>query len=242
MAKRKRVRPRRIRLWVTAGMALPLALAVTPVSSAARTREVRTDDDTTTACRLDTGPFQRQVEKNLGLPQDGTQSAEDCAAVRKIQQKYEIDPADGYAGLVTYRASVASWAAAHKKSLTGCPRKPKVVVCVDQARQLLWVRKNKKIVFGPVPARTGKPGYRTRNGSYKIYRRVKDFWSDPFPGPMPYSQFFDRGEALHASVRPIFEDPGSHGCVNLRYDDAKALWSLLHTGDRVYVWGTRNGN
>ncbi|MFJ7423564.1 L,D-transpeptidase [Streptomyces uncialis] len=38
-----------------------------------------------------------------------------------------------------------------------------------------------------------------------------------------------------------FEEPGSHGCVNLRHHDAKALWSGLELGDRVYVRGTRTG-
>ncbi|MFF3907152.1 L,D-transpeptidase [Streptomyces sp. NPDC001848] len=224
-----------------------MTLAVASAPSAASTSEVRPADDTTDGgdvtpeCRLSTGPFQRQVEKYLGLRQDGKQSAKDCATIRKMQQKYEIDPADGYADLVSYRAAVVAWAAAHKKSLTGCPEGPKVVVCVDQNRQLLWVRKRKQIVFGPVPARTGRPGYATRNGRHKIYRRVKDFYSNLFPGSMPYSQFFDRGEALHASYRPIFEDPGSHGCVNLRYDDAKALWSLLRVGDSVHLWGSRKG-
>lgn len=241
MARRKRIPFRWIRIWATAGIAFPMTLAITSAPSAASTPHIRPADDEKPECRLSTGPFQRQVEMYLGLRQDGEQSAEDCAAIQQMQQKYEIDPADGYAGLISYRAASVTWAAAHKKSLTGCPKAAKIVVCVDQNRQLLWVRKNKKIVFGPVPARTGRPGYLTRNGPHKIYRRVKDFYSTQFPGPMPYSQFFDRGEALHASYRPIFEDPGSHGCVNLRYDDAKVLWSLLRISDSVYLWGTRKG-
>ncbi|WP_063784928.1 L,D-transpeptidase [Streptomyces sp. TP-A0356] len=227
-------------------MAFPLVLGAVlgavPAASAASTSEVRAfDDGNAVTCRLDPGPYQLQVEKYLGLPQDGKQSESDCAAIQRMQQKYEIDPADGYAGLVSYRAAIVEWATTHKASLTGCPKRSQLVVCIDQARQLLWLQKAGKITFGPVPARTGMPGHRTRNGSHPIYKRVQKFWSHLYDGPIPYSQFFDGGQALHASYRPIFEDPGSHGCVNLRYDDAKALWSILRLGDSVYVWGTRQG-
>jgi lipoprotein-anchoring transpeptidase ErfK/SrfK len=243
MANKQRVRFQRSPIRTVTGVAFSLVLVAAPVASAAATGEFRpAEDDGTTECRLATGPYQRRVEKYLGLPQDGKQSEEDCTAIRGMQQKYEITPADGYAGLVSYRAAIVDWATAHRTSLTGCPIRSKVVVCVDQSRQLLWVQKKRKITFGPVPARTGMPGHATRNGRHRIYRRVQRFWSHLYPGPMPYSQFFDRGEALHASYRPIFEDPGSHGCVNLRYDDAKALWSMLRIGDGVHVWGTRKGN
>ncbi|MFI9646065.1 L,D-transpeptidase [Streptomyces sp. NPDC052040] len=199
-------------------------------------------DGGTEVCRLSTGPYQREVEKYLGLPQDGKQSAEDCAAIRTLQSAYGISPADGYAGLVSRRAAAVDWAVRHPASLTGCSGRTRLVVCVDQSRQLLWVQRGRKVVFGPVPARTGMPGHRTRNGTHPVYRRVVKFWSSLYDAPMPYSQFFDGGQALHASYRPIFEDPGSHGCVNLRYDDAKALWSLLRLGDGVRVFGSRQDN
>ncbi|MFF3511189.1 L,D-transpeptidase [Streptomyces sp. NPDC002573] len=232
--------PRLVALAVMVGS---LVVAGVPGASATEARGARPrGDGDTPACHLTAGPYQRQVEKDLGLPQDGKQSEQDCAAIRKLQNAYGISPADGYAGLVSRRAATVDWAARHKASLTGCSGRSKRLVCVDQTHQLLWVQQNKKIVFGPVPARTGMAGHRTRNGSHKIYRRVEKFWSGLYDAAMPFSQFFDRGQALHASYRPIFEEPGSHGCVNLRYEDAKALWSLLRTGDRVSVWGTRGND
>ncbi|MER6124922.1 L,D-transpeptidase [Streptomyces sp. NPDC001795] len=245
MAAKKRARFGRSHIWVAmAGMAFPLVLAIASGATAMSPRQplAPEPDDPAEKCDVSTGPYQRQVEKYLSLPQDGKQSAADCAAIQKMQQKYEISPADGYAELESYRAAMVEWATAHKRSLKGCPKRPRRVVCVDQSHQVLWVQVAGKVTFGPVPARTGMPGHSTRNGLHKIYRRVQDFWSDLYPGPMPYSQFFDRGEALHASYRFIFEDPGSHGCVNLRYDDAEALWPLLRIGDSVYVWGKRNGD
>ncbi len=243
MATKRRARFRWSHFWASAGLIVPLVLAVAsgaPAMSASAVVSAEGDDDAGN-CRVSTGPYQRQVEKYLGLKQDGKQSTEDCAAIQEMQQTYEISPADGYAGPASYRAAMVDWATTHKASLVGCPKRSRPVVCVDQSHQLLWVQRAGKITFGPVPARTGRPGNRTRNGWHAIYRRVQKFWSNLYVGPMPYSQFFDRGEALHASYRPIFEDPGSHGCVNLRYDDAKALWSVLRIGDSVYVWGRRNG-
>ncbi|MEW1546124.1 L,D-transpeptidase [Streptomyces tsukubensis] len=192
-------------------------------------------------CDAGTGPYQRQVEAHLGLPADGEQSAADCEAIAAFQRKHEIEPAAGYAGLYTYRAVVWERALAEGDGITGCPDTDGVVVCIDKNRQILWVEKAGKVIFRPVPARTGMPGYATRNGWFEIYRREKEFWSDLYDGPMPFAQFFSGGQALHASYRPVFEDPGSHGCVNLRYEDAKALWNGLRIGDAVYVWGTRTG-
>ncbi|MEU6368287.1 L,D-transpeptidase family protein [Streptomyces sp. NPDC046931] len=242
MTKRSRVRRGRSRLAALAAMVGSLIVTGAPGASAAGTPEVRLrGDEGTVMCRLSTGPYQRQVEKFLELPQDGKQSAEDCAAIQSMQSAYGISPADGYAGLVSHRAAALDWAMRNPASLTGCAGRSRLVVCVDQTRQLVWVQRSGEIVFGPVPARTGMPGHRTRNGSYKIYKRVEKFWSSLYNAPMPFSQFFDRGEALHASHRPIFEEPGSHGCVNLRYEDARTLWPMLRVGDGVVVFGKREG-
>ena len=46
---------------------------------------------------------------------------------------------------------------------------------------------------------------------------------------MPYSQFFDGGEALHGSR--LMMDPfvdHSHGCVNFYVEDARQLWNITY--------------
>ncbi|MEU5980122.1 L,D-transpeptidase [Streptomyces sp. NPDC047315] len=194
------------------------------------------------ACTASAGPYQKQVEKHLGLPVDGQQSTADCEAIAAFQREHGIEPADGTADLHTYRAVMWQQALAEGGAIKGCPDTDGVVVCIDENRQVLWVEDAGRVAFEPVPARTGKPGYGTRTGWFEIFERVEEFWSDLYDGPMPFAQFFSGGQALHASYRPIFEDPGSHGCVNLRYDDAKALWGKLKLGDEVYVWGTRTGD
>jgi hypothetical protein len=76
--------------------------------------------------------------------------------------------------------------------------------------------------------RGGAYGIETRRGTHAVYSRDKDHVSHLFDAsPMPYSQFFDGGQALHGSV--LMMDPfvgHSHGCVNMYLEDARQLWNL----------------
>lgn len=131
--------------------------------------------------------------------------------------------------------------AADPNAAKKCPVRSYRVACIDLTRQLTWVQKGKKVIYGPVPARTGAAGYRTRVGWHKIFWKHKDHWSSIYDTPMPYSQFFSGGQAFHAVDDDILSGEGSWGCVNLRPDDARKLWDVLKVGDRVYVWGRRPG-
>jgi hypothetical protein len=76
--------------------------------------------------------------------------------------------------------------------------------------------------------RGGSASTPTRLGTNRVYYRDKDHRSGLFDGaPMPYSQFFDGGQALHGSA--LMMDPfvgHSHGCVNMYIEDARQLWRL----------------
>ena len=76
---------------------------------------------------------------------------------------------------------------------------------------------------------TARPGYRTPAGSYKPYVLDRMHYSNLYAyTPMPYSMFFLRGYAIHATteVRNLGR-PASHGCVRLRLDNAKVLFELV---------------
>lgn len=80
----------------------------------------------------------------------------------------------------------------------------------------------------------------TRTGNFTVYYRDIDHYSAMYDGsPMPYSQFFSRGEALHGSrymVDPFVDH--SHGCVNMWVKDARQLWNLTSTTKlHVHVYG-----
>jgi hypothetical protein len=192
-------------------------------------------------CSKLTGPYQRQVERWLKLKVDGKQSARDCAAIRAFQTKEGIKPNTGFAGPVTW-ARMQLMSAKKKPNAAGkCPVRSYRVACVDLTRQLTWVQKGKKVLWGPVPMRSGRAGYRTRTGWFKVYWKHKSHWSTLYNTPMPYSQFFSGGEAFHAIYGSIYDPNGSYGCVNLRLADARSLWNVTKTGDHVYVWGRRAG-
>lgn len=189
-------------------------------------------------CTAGTGPYQKQVEKFLRLPADGKQSAKDCSAIRAFQTVNGIAPASGYAGPVTWSLMKRQQGSGDR---TSCPTNKGRIACVDLTRQISWVQDGKKRVHEPVPVRTGRDGYETRTGMHKIYWRHKDHVSSIYHVPMPYSQFFDGGQAFHSIAGSVFSKPGSHGCVNMRPADAAAYWKLLRNGDEVFVYGRKPG-
>src|SRR6516165_2743639 len=65
--------------------------------------------------------------------------------------------------------------AAADRSTSPCPHQSGRVVCVDQNHQTLWVQQGSRIVFGPVPVRTGDRGMWTPDGSFRVYER--DEWA-----------------------------------------------------------------
>ncbi|WP_264203682.1 L,D-transpeptidase family protein [Streptomyces bambusae] len=217
----------------TAALVVPLTAAVTAAPAAAA------------SCNLTTGPYQREVEKFLGLPVDGRQSASDCTAIRAFQGKHGITPTVGYAGIVTWRTMstmLAQQAAGKTPNKAGkCPVNRGRIACVDLTRQLSWIQDGAALVYGPVPVRTGKDGTETRTGLKKVYRRELNHWSTIYHVWMPYSQFFDGGQAFHSTTKSMWNPPGSGGCVNMRDADAKKYWSLLKKGEDVFVYGTKPG-
>ncbi|WP_282694380.1 L,D-transpeptidase family protein [Streptomyces sp. CC208A] len=193
------------------------------------------------ACTARTGFYQRQVERLLKLKADGRQSAADCRAIRAFQVKEKIKPANGYAGPVTWGRAELLAARKNPNAAGECPVRSYPVAYVDLNRELMWVQKGKKITYAVVNIRSGRAGYRTRTGWHAVYWRHKDHWSTIYDTPMPFSQFFDGGQAFHGVYGAIATPTGSHGCVNLTYKNAEKLWSVLRKGDGVYIWGKRPG-
>jgi lipoprotein-anchoring transpeptidase ErfK/SrfK len=228
---------------LTAVLAAPLALAVggAAPASAATAGSV----SAAAACTAGTGPHQAQAERFLGRPVDGRQSRADCEAIRAFQRKHLITPSAGFAGPVTWRVMdlmIRQRAAGVTPNKAGrCPVNKGRIACVDLTRQLSWVQDGSKLVYGPVPVRTGRDGYETRTGLKKISWRNIDHVSTIYHVPMPYSQFFDGGQAFHSVQMSVWSPPGSHGCVNMTPTDAKKYWNLLRNGDDVYVWGRKPG-
>ncbi|MFI1258565.1 L,D-transpeptidase family protein [Streptomyces netropsis] len=194
------------------------------------------------ACRAGTGPYQWQLEAYLHRPQDGRQSPADCEAIAAFQRKEGVEPADGYAGLATYRSMLVAQARKNPNAAGTCPASARKVACVDLGRQLMWVQHGARVLFGPTAVRTGRAGQVTRTGWHKVYWKHKDHVSTLYDNaPMPYAQFFSGGQAFHGHPGNLFDGGGSAGCVNLTVADARRLWNVLAVGDGVYAWGRKPG-
>jgi lipoprotein-anchoring transpeptidase ErfK/SrfK len=123
---------------------------------------------------------------------------------------------------------------------------------VDLSAQRLRLMDGDRVVRS-VPVTTGKPGFRTPTGTFRIFHRVaSDVMDSATLGvdrsstegyllkDVRYTQYFaDGGYALHANYwQPgsVFgEVPTSHGCVGMAESDAAAVWSFAANGTVVSV-------
>jgi hypothetical protein len=94
----------------------------------------------------------------------------------------------------------------------------RMTVTVDGETRYVW------------PVSTGRPGYDTPNGTFKINRLDATHQSQEWDGaPMPHTMFFDlRGHAIHgfSDVKHLGM-PVSHGCVRLSPANAAILFALV---------------
>jgi L,D-transpeptidase catalytic domain len=105
-----------------------------------------------------------------------------------------------------------------------------------------FVRNGK--VLRAVPVSTGRPGYRTRLGTVRIFRSVNGVeTSNSFPEDhwnMYRSLYFSGGQAVHGSYSDTYvvTYPASHGCVRMLHRDVDWLWRKGWTiGTTVKVYG-----
>jgi L,D-transpeptidase catalytic domain len=94
----------------------------------------------------------------------------------------------------------------------------RMTVAVDGAQRYVW------------PVSTGRPGYDTPNGAFKLNRMDANHFSQEWDNaPMPHSMFFDlHGHAIHGffDVKHLGLAV-SHGCVRLSPANAAILFDLV---------------
>ncbi|WKU03821.1 L,D-transpeptidase family protein [Micromonospora sp. HUAS LYJ1] len=214
----------------------------TPKASTGRRPRVPQKSNLT---RCQQGEHQREVETYLArlggfgtVTVDGRQTDADCAAIKKFQQRYDIRPAEGRAGPLTY--DVAKRLAT--TDVKRCSAGSGTTFCVDLTRQTTWVMRDGKVVAKPTVTRTGMAGYATPAGTYRVnFRNLKE-WSNPYEVWLPYWQRFNGGIGFHQTTTYLHNAGiGSHGCVNLLHADAVRWWELGRVGSRVVLVGRRPG-
>lgn len=108
----------------------------------------------------------------------------------------------------------------------------RIRACVSLGRQRAWLMRDGKVVYGPARITSGRPGYRTTKGMWRVTFKDIDHRSHEYGGaPMPYSVFFHGGQAFHEGSLSV----PSHGCVHLSHRSAVKFYNYLHKGDYVRV-------
>lgn len=134
-----------------------------------------------------------------------------------------------------------------------------IVVSLGQQRAYLYRGKE---VVSEANISTGREGYRTPTGKFRVIRKHRDHRSGLYGdyvdrdgdivkanvdirkhqrprgarylgAPMPYYVEFRPGYGLHAGDRPGY--PASHGCVRLSYWKARQFFHASKIGTRVTI-------
>jgi lipoprotein-anchoring transpeptidase ErfK/SrfK len=117
------------------------------------------------------------------------------------------------------------------------------VVIVNRALpQRLWLYRNGKMSFSSA-VNTGISVAPTATGTYTVYLRYKvTTMSGTLPDGKPYhdtgipwTSYFNGGDALHGFIRSSYGWPQSLGCVEMPFQDAKVLWPYTPLGTLVTV-------
>ncbi|TQL66333.1 peptidoglycan hydrolase-like protein with peptidoglycan-binding domain [Nocardioides albertanoniae] len=112
------------------------------------------------------------------------------------------------------------------------------VLCVDKTdRRMRYVRKGH--IVRSIDARFGCSNNKSRQGTFKVYRKSRNHVSSIYHTPMPYAMFFSGGQAVHYSSD--FAARGyngcSHGCVNVRNKSSiRWVFDQIRINDRVVVY------
>ena len=121
-------------------------------------------------------------------------------------------------------------------------------VYIYLSEQWLVVTEGGETVFeAPVVTGTAGTSRETPTGDYSIYSKETcqtlrgdgyasyvDYWM-PFNGGIGMHDATWRSEDEFAYCGETYLWNGSHGCVNMRYDDAATVYSLVSVGDSVIV-------
>ncbi len=137
------------------------------------------------------------------------------------------------ATVVALTASVLVIAPGMAQAAAKVPCGRGVLACIDLSAHRAWLMDGKgHVTYGGASITTGRPGYRTPVGVYRVIWKDIDHWSKEFNGPMPYSVFFtNSGIAFHEGSLSV----QSHGCVHLAHSAAVRFFNKLKPGNVVAV-------
>jgi lipoprotein-anchoring transpeptidase ErfK/SrfK len=135
-------------------------------------------------------------------------------------------------------ASTAPAADAPVVFRTDAPADGKRWIEIDISDQKLIAWQGDVPVFETIVS-TGKPGWRTLPGKFKVYVKYDETrmrGADYDTPDVPWTMYYSGAFAIHGAYwHNNFGTPVSHGCVNLRVPEAKALYEWASVGTEVIV-------
>jgi peptidoglycan hydrolase-like protein with peptidoglycan-binding domain len=229
------------------GVMLPLGLLAAPAQAASVTdrfyRETAAygakDKDVRHIAHVRELQYRLRWAGVYGGTVNGSYNSKVRTAVKAYQKKVGL-PQTGV-------ANQATWAKLLPATIKGTSRIPAACrksgwhACYDRTNhQVVLFRNN--VVINTWLVRGGSKSLPTRVGNFAVKSRNIDHVSSIYDSAMPYSQFFNGGQAFHGSglmMNPFIGH--SHGCVNMYIEDAQQLWKLtagLPRGAlKVHVYG-----
>jgi lipoprotein-anchoring transpeptidase ErfK/SrfK len=157
---------------------------------------------------------------------DGRTGARTTSAVVAFQ-KWAGLSRDGAAGAQTRSALETAARPAPIRSGSG----HRVEVLLD--RQLTLVIDGNRVTR-VLDVTSGKPGFETPAGSYRVFRKEQRSWSVPYKVWLPWASYFVGGVAFH-EYPDVPPTPASHGCVRVPRWDAEWLYTQTPVGTPVTV-------
>lgn len=133
------------------------------------------------------------------------------------------------AGTAGWLIAGAGQASAATATAPPCPATARA--CVDLATQQAWLMDNGAVTYGPIDVKTGRASAPTDPGTFHVTYKDRNHVSSVFHVAMPYSVFFNGGDAFHEGSLA----ESSHGCVHLTRSAAKTFYADLSPGDEVDV-------
>ena len=147
-------------------------------------------------------------------------------AVVAFQKVNRLVP-DGHVGTLTSRA--LKNASVPRPALARAGTRIEVLRATQVAHLVVAGR-----VHRTINVSTGKTGYTTPSGSFRVFRREAMSWSRSYQVWLPWAAYFNGGIAFHAH-RDVPPYPASHGCVRVPAPFAKEVYDFASMGRAVHV-------
>jgi lipoprotein-anchoring transpeptidase ErfK/SrfK len=134
----------------------------------------------------------------------------------------------------------------YPSNMNYCPLPKEIKHYQGTATKIIFINLSEQVLGGYyqgklwkwMPISSGKKGYETPKGEFRITEKKKEHYSNLWPkpnggAPMPYSIRFNGPYMIHAGDLP--GEPASHGCVRLEKQNAKELFFWTNSKTKIII-------